>query len=403
MRKLTPPIILVVASACGLLLLSFGFRSSFGLFITDITEPNGWGRQTISIALAIQNLTWGVVAVFAGGLADRFGSTKIIISAAVLYGLGMWFTASVESIWLLNASTGVLVGAGVAGTAFGIVLPAMVRAVGPERRQWALGLGTAAGSLGQFLVVPLVQGVIDFSDWQTALHLMAVATILMALLAIPLAPYSGASETTQAHLAEQTIPEALREAFAHGSYCWLLVGFFVCGFNVAFITVHMPSFLNDLGFSSQIGAWSIAIIGLFNVIGSYSSGLISGKWSMRQLLSLIYFGRAILITVFLLTPPSLSSVIIFSVVMGLLWLATVPPTSGLVVLMFGTRYMSLLYGVVFLSHQLGSFSGVWLGGWLYDFYGSYDVVWWLSVCLALLAAFVHMPIKEQPAPRLSHG
>ncbi|MGH1486042.1 MAG: MFS transporter [Cellvibrionaceae bacterium] len=403
MKKLTVPIILVIASACALLVLSFGLRSSFGLFVNDITQPNGWGREVISLSLAIQNLSWGIVAVFAGGIADRFGSTKVIVGAAILYGLGIWFTAGVDSVWVLHGATGLLVGAGIAGTAFGIILPAMARAVGPERRQWALGLGTAAGSFGQFLIVPIVQGLVDFSDWQTALHLMAVATLFMALLAIPLAPYSGSAGTVENAVPDQTLTQALQEALYHGSYWWLLAGFFVCGFNIAFITVHMPSFLQDLGFSAQIGAWSIAIIGLFNVVGSYSSGIISGKWSMRQLLAWIYFARAILVAVFILLPPSLINVLIFSAMMGLLWLATVPPTSGLIALMFGTRYMSLLYGIVFLSHQLGSFSGVWLGGWLYDRYGSYDVVWWLSVGLALFAALAHLPIKEKPVDRLAYA
>jgi MFS family permease len=399
MNKLTVPVILVITSACALLVLSFGFRSSFGLFVSDITELNAWGREVISLSLAVQNLTWGIVAVFAGAIADRFGSTKVIVGAALLYGLGMWLTAGVSNIWVLHGATGLLVGAGIAGTAFGIVLPAMARAVGPERRQWALGLGTAAGSFGQFLIVPVVQGLIDFSDWQTALHIMAFATVFMALLAIPLAPYSGASIEAQQSLANQTMPQALQEALTHGSYWWLLAGFFVCGFNIAFITVHMPSFLSDLGFSAQVGAWSIAVIGLFNVIGAYSSGMISSRWSMKWLLSLIYFGRALLVIVFMLTPPSLVSVLVFSAIMGLLWLATVPPTSGLIALMFGTRYMSLLYGIVFLSHQLGSFSGVWLGGWLYDHYGSYDVVWWLSVGLAIFAGIAHLPIKEEALSR----
>ena len=399
MSKLTVPVILVISSACALLMLSFGFRSSFGLFVNDITQLNDWSRSVISLSLAIQNLTWGVAAVLAGGLADRFGSTKIIVSGAVLYGVGIWFTAGVESVWLLNSATGVLVGSGIAGTAFGIVLPAMARAVGPERRQWALGLGTAAGSFGQFLIVPSVQALIDFSDWQTALHVMAFVTVFMALLAIPLSPYSGDSEETQQVIAKQTMPEALSEALKHGSYWWLLAGFFVCGFNLAFITAHMPAFLTDLGFASEVGAWSLAMIGLFNVIGAYSAGIISSKYSMKKLLAWIYLARAVLVTVFMLTPISLASVLIFSAIMGLLWLATVPATSGLVALMFGTRYMSLLYGIVFLSHQLGSFAGVWLGGWLYDEYGSYDVVWWLSVALALFAALAHIPIREVPIER----
>lgn len=399
MNKLTVPVILVIVSACTLVMLSFGFRSSFGLFVTDVSAPNGWGRETISIALAIQNLTWGVVAVFAGGVADRYGSTKVIVVASILYSIGIWFTAEIDSVWLLNTTTGFLVGAGIAGTAFGIVLPAMVRAVGPERRQWALGLGTAAGSLGQFLVVPAVQGVIDYSDWQTALHIMSLVALLMAGLAIPLAPYSGNSEDASNRI-QQSLSQALKEALAHGSYWWLLAGFFVCGFNLAFITVHMPSFLKDMGFSAQVGAWSIAIIGLFNIIGAYYSGILSGKYSMRLMLVWIYLGRGILIAGFLIIPISLVSVIGFSVLMGLLWLATVPVTSGLVALMFGTRYLSLLFGIVFLSHQLGSFSGIWLGGWLYDRYGSYNLVWWFSVALALFAALAHIPIKEKSLTRL---
>lgn len=278
----------------------------------------------------------------------------------------------------------------------------MARAVEPERRQWALGLGTAAGSFGQFLVVPVVQAVIDFSDWQTALHFMALSTLLMAVMAIPLAPYSGTSEVVRDKiLRDQSVTEALKEAVNHGSYRWLLAGFFVCGFNIAFITVHMPAFLKGLGFSVQVGAWSLSLIGLFNVIGAYLSGVLSSRWSMRKILSLIYFGRALLVTVFMLSPPSLTMVIVFSVFMGLLWLATVPPTSGLIALMLGTRYMSLLYGLVFLSHQLGSFSGIWLGGWLYDHHGSYDIVWWLSVLLAIFAGLAHLPIKEQAIARVA--
>ncbi len=390
----------LITTACTLLLLSFGYRSGFGLFVKPITEANGWGREVISMALAIQNLLWGIVAVFAGALADRYGNVRVVVGGSLLYALGMWLMADVDSPWLLHTSAGVLVGAGIAGTAFGIVLPAMARAVGEDRRQWALGLGTAVGSLGQFAMVPLMQGLIDACGWILTLRLLSVSALLMALLAMPLAPYSGATEAR--HNADaQTMGEALREAFGHQSYVLLVTGFFVCGFHVAFITAHMPAFLSDAGFEASVGAWSISIIGLCNVIGAYLSGLLSGGKTKRRVLVIIYLGRAVAISVFMLVPFTLVSVFTFSAVMGFLWLATVPPTSGLVAVMFGTRYMALLYGIVFLGHQLGSFTGVWLGGWLYDRTGSYDAIWWIGVALGLAAALVHWPIREHPVTRLA--
>ena len=390
----------LIASACLLLLMSFGYRSGFGLFVKPITEANGWGREVISVALAVQNLCWGIVAVFAGGIADRFGNVKVIVVGTICYALGMLLMSGVDNPWMLNASTGLLVGAGVAGTSFGIVLPAMARAVGEERRQWALGLGTAVGSLGQFAVVPLAQVLIDAFGWTMALNILAGSSLLMALLAMPLAPYSGSQEAAR-QVDGQTVSQALQEAMGHRSYVLLVSGFFVCGFHVAFITAHMPAFLSDLGFEARVGAWSISIIGLCNVFGAYLSGVLSGKFLKRHVLVIIYLGRAVAITLFLLIPYSLMSVLAFSAVMGFLWLATVPATSGLVAVMFGTRYMALLYGVVFLGHQVGSFIGVWLGGWLFDRSGSYDAVWWLAVALGVLAAIVHWPISERPVQRLA--
>ena len=392
--------VFLIGTACLLLLMSFGFRSGFGLFVKPVTEANEWGREVISFALAIQNLFWGIVAMFAGGLADRFGNVKVIVVSTLLYALGMFLMAGVDSPWMLNASVGVLVGAGVAGTSFGIVLPAMARAVGEERRQWALGLGTAAGSLGQFAVVPVAQGLITGFGWINALHILSVSALFMAFLAMPLAPYSGQHESKQPGR-DQSISEALREAAGHSSYIFLLLGFFVCGFHVAFITAHMPAFLSDAGFEPWVGALSISIIGLCNVVGAYMAGIWSGTFPKRHVLVIIYLGRAVAITAFLLIPFSLVSVLTFSAVMGFLWLATVPPTSGLVAVMFGTRYMALLFGVVFFSHQLGSFSGVWLGGWLYDNTGSYDAVWWVGIVLGVVAAVLHWPIREQPVARLA--
>jgi predicted MFS family arabinose efflux permease len=385
----------LITTACLLLLLSFGYRSGFGLFVKPITEANGWGREVISIALAIQNLFWGIIAFFAGGLADRFGNARVIIAGTLIYALGLVLTSGVDSIWMLNASTGILVGAGIAGTSFGIVLPAMARAVGEKRQQWALGLGTAAGSLGQFVIVPVAQLLIEAYNWITALHILAGSALVMALLAMPLAPYSGNQQAGQMAKG-QTVPEALQETLRFRSFLLLVMGFFVCGFHVAFITAHMPAFLSDAGFDAKVGAWSISIIGLCNVFGAYLSGIVSGKLPMRIVLVFIYLSRAVVITLFMLIPFSLISVLIFSAFMGFLWLATVPPTSGLVAVMFGTRYMAMLYGIVFLGHQVGSFSGVWLGGWLYDHSGSYDIVWWLGAALGIMAAGVHWFIQERP-------
>lgn len=312
--------------------------------------------------------------------------------------LGMLLMSAADTPLTLNASAGLLVGAGVAGTSFGIILPAMARAVGEDRRQWALGLGTAVGSLGQFAVVPAIQVLIDHFAWIMTLQILAGSSLAMALLAMPLAPYSGNREAAL-KTDGQTILQALSEALGHRSYLLLVSGFFVCGFHVAFITAHMPAFLSDQGFDARVGAWSISLIGLCNVMGAYLSGVVSGRLLKRHVLVFIYLGRAVAISLFILTPISLFSVMLFSAVMGFLWLATVPATSGLVAVMFGTRYMALLYGIVFLGHQLGSFIGVWLGGWLYDRIGSYEAVWWLGVALGVMAAIVHWPIKETPVKR----
>lgn len=388
----------LIGAGCLLLLLSFGYRSSFGLFVRPITDANGWGREVISMALAIQNLVWGIIAVFAGGLADRFGNLKVILVGTGLYAIGIGLMSDVQSPWMLYTSAGILVGAGVAGTSFGIVLPAMVRAVGEKRRQWVLGLGTATGSLGQFAVVPVAQLLIANYGWIVTLNILAGTALSMALLAMPLSPHAEKQQAVQKR-DQQTVIEALREALGHRSFVLLVAGFFVCGFHVAFITAHMPAFLGDHGFDAKVGAWSISVIGLCNVFGAYLSGIWSGRWSKKYMLVFIYLGRSVAIALFLWFSISLSTVMIFSATMGFLWLATVPATTGLVAVMFGTRYMAMLYGIVFLGHQLGSFSGVWLGGWLYDRTGSYNGVWWLGVALGIVAAMVHWPIREKAVIR----
>jgi len=419
-NALTPSVKILIFSSCLLLMMSFGFRASFGLFVKPISEFHTWGRDIIATALAIQNLSWGIVSVFAGGLADRYGNVKVILSAVVLYAIGMLWMTFASGTASLNISAGVLVGAGVAGTSFGIVIPALMRAVPEDRRQWVAGVGTAAGSMGQFIIVPFSQTLIDAFGWVSSLHILSAVTLLMLFLALPLAPYSGANEVVDKDN-DQSILEALKEAFGYKHYILLVFGFYVCGFHLAFITVHMPAYLSDLGFSARTAAWSLAIIGVANMVGSYVSGVWSSRLPKQTMLAWIYLMRALVIAIFIVLPPTIYSLVFFSIGMGLLWLATIPPTSGLVAVMFGTRYMALLYGVVFLSHQLGSFSGAFLGGYLYEqsdafavissfcgqylgfaSYGDasrYNLIWLINILLGVLAAVIHLPIKEKAVGR----
>ena len=384
----------VLISSCILVALSFGYRAGFGLFLNPMSEARGWGLDVLSLALAVQNLAWGIVAVLAGGLADRFGNVKVIVTGVLCYAAGMWCMAYSGSEWEIISTAGLMVGAGVAGTSFGIVLPVLVRAVPEDKRGRALGMGTAAGSFGQFLVVPMMQVLIDATGWFQALQILSLSACLMAVLAIPMAPYSGSSDKS-GPVVEASFWEILIRALRVRSYLLVVLGFFVCGFHVAFITVHMPGYVVDLGFDAKVGSWSISLIGLCNIFGAYYSGVRSGRTPMRKILSTIYFARAVTITLFLVIPVSLASILIFSACMGFLWLATVPPTSGLVAVLFGTRYMTFLYGFVFLSHQVGSFIGVWLGGWLFVNTGSYDGIWMAGIILGLVASLIHLPVKEE--------
>ncbi len=389
----------VIISGCLLLMLSFGYRAGFGLFMQPMSEAHGWGRDVLSLALAVQNLSWGVIAVFAGGVADRYGNLTVLLAGVALYAIGMLSMAHSVTEAGIISSAGLLVGAGIAGTSFGIVLPTFVRAVPEDRRGWALGVGTAAGSFGQFLIVPLMQEVIELSGWFMALQYFGFSAFLMALLVIPMVRYGGVSESTGDDI-PGSLQQIMTRALGVRSFLLLVIGFFVCGFHVAFITVHMPGYVVDLGFDARVGAWSISLIGLCNVVGAYVAGTWSSRYSMRKILAGIYLGRVVAITAFLLAPKSLLSIMAFSATMGFLWLATVPPTTGLVALFFGTRYMTFLYGIVFLSHQLGSFSGVWLGGWLYANYGNYDGIWIAGIVLGLIAAVLHWPIEERSHLRI---
>ena len=385
----------IIVCGCLISMISFGPRSALGLFLSPITEARGWTRETFALALAIQNLLWGMGQPIAGMLADKFGTARVLASGAVFYGVGLFMMAWAPSPLWLNISAGVMIGIGIAFASFALVLATFGRVVSVQKRSIAFGVGTASGSLGQFVFAPLGQGLIDNVGWQESLLIMGSLALMITLLAIPLKGRSNPGSPL-GNQTQQSMKQAIGEAFGYQSFVLLVFGFFVCGFQVAFIGVHLPAYIADLGLDSSWGAWALALIGMFNIIGSLISGYISGRYSKAILLSLLYLARSIVITLFILLPISPISVLVFSSVIGLLWLSTVPPTSGLVAVMFGPRYMATLFGFVFFSHQIGSFLGIWLGGKLYDQTGNYDVIWWLAIALGIFAAIVHWPIKDAP-------
>lgn len=393
---LVPPAVVVVCG-CLIAILTFGPRSTMGFFLTPMTTANGWSREAFALAIALQNLLWGLGQPFAGMIADRYGTWRVLTGGAALYALGLVMMAYTSDPTTLSFTAGVVVGLGIAGSAFFMVLAAFARLLPASFRGTAYGLGTAAGSMGQLLFAPVGLGVIDRFGYQNALLVLAGILILVPFLAIPL---KGRSAAPGAGMRDQTAREALAEAFGHKSY-WLLVsGFFVCGFHVAFITTHLPPYIVDKGLDAHWGAWALGLIGLFNIVGSLMAGQMSGRMPKRYILSAIYFGRAVAYGLFWLVPTTPTSVLAFSAAAGFLWLSTVPPTQGLVGVMFGTRWIAMLSGIVFFSHQIGAFLGVWLGGRLYDLYGSYDGVWILGILLGIFAGIVHLPIKETPVARL---
>ncbi|GAB4359756.1 MAG: MFS transporter [Oricola sp.] len=393
---------LIIASGCVIAALTFGPRSAMGFFQLPMLADTGWTRTDFGLAMAIQNLMWGIGQPFFGALADRRGTWRVLALSAFLYAAGLFLMATPQSVWFLHLGGGLLVGLAIASGSFGIILAAFARNVTAEQRSFAFGLGTAAGSAGMFLFAPFSQMLIDSLGWSDSLLVMSALMLVIPVLAVPLRGNSDSGTQKQTDI-EQSIGEALREAFGHHSYLLLTAGFFVCGFQVAFITAHFPAYVGDIGIDARYAVTGIALIGFFNIIGSLASGVIGQKYSKPIFLALIYVGRSIAVTAFLLLPQTGTSVIVFSGVMGLLWLSTVPPTNSLVAIMFGTRYLGMLGGIVFFSHQIGSFLGVWLGGYLYDVFGTYDPVWWLGVALGLFAAFVHWPIKERPVPRPALG
>ena len=400
LRSWRTPAVIVLAG-CAISLISFGPRSSLGLFLTPWSSTNGWGRDVFAFALAIQNLLWGVGQPFAGAIADRHGTLRVIGTGAVLYAAGLALMAYATTPGMLTLSAGVLIGFGLSGCSFNIALAAFGKLVPTEWRSLSLGAGTAAGSFGQFLFSPLGVYLIQAFGWQSSLVVFGAVVLLILPFSLALATPPASAAAAPGTVAPTSFKETLAEAFGHRSYVLLVLGFFTCGFQLAFITVHLPAYLVDRGLSIEVGGWTLAVIGVFNIIGSLASGWLGDRMPKRYLLSIIYFARSLAVVAFIMLPASPAVSIAFGAAMGLLWLSTVPPTSALVALMFGTRWLAMLFGFAFFSHQVGGFLGVWLGGLLFEQTGSYDVVWWLSVFFGVASALINLPIVEKPAGRLA--
>ena len=392
----------VLAFGAAIVTLSMGIRHGFGLWLQPITQAQGWTRETFAFAIAIQNLSWGVFGIFAGMVADRFGAFRVIAGGAVLYALGLVGMALSPTGLLFTLTTGVLIGAAQAGTTYAVIYGVIGRNVSADKRSWAMGVAAAAGSFGQFLMVPTESFLISSLGWQTALLVLGGAVLLIVPMAMGLREGNLSGNASFA-VQDQSIGQAMREALKYPSFQLLMVGYFVCGFQVVFIGVHMPSYLKDKGLSPQVAGYALALIGLFNVFGTYIAGSLGQRIAKKKILATIYLSRAVVISIFLIAPLSPASVYIFSSVMGLLWLSTVPPTNAMVAQIFGIRHLSMLSGFVFFSHQIGSFLGVWLGGYLYDRTGSYDIVWYIAIALGVMAALVNLPVRETPIHRAGAG
>jgi MFS family permease len=394
----TTPLSMVQVLLCGaaIVTLSMGIRHGFGLWLQPITMERGWTRETFAFALAVQNLVWGVAGPVAGGLADRYGAVKVLVGGAFFYAAGLVLMALATSGLAFNGSAGLLLGIAQSGTTYAIVFGVIGRQVDPTKRSWAMGAVAAAGSFGQFLMMPIENWLIGSWGWQNALFVLGGLALVMAPLAFGL---REPREAAIGHGAHQSVGSALREAFAYPSFRLLMAGYFVCGFHLVFIGVHMPSYLKDKGLTPDVATTALALIGLFNVFGSYAAGVIGQRWPKRYALSVIYLLRSVAIALFVMLPLTPWSVYLFAASMGLLWLSTVPLTTGIVAHIFGVRYLSMLGGFVFLSHQVGSFMGAWLGGKLYDSTGSYDLMWAIAVALGVFAALINLPVRESPIVR----
>ena len=372
--------------------LGMGIRQNFGQFLPAITADLGFGRETFGFAMALQNIMWGVFTPFFSALADKYGSGKVIALGGAVYASGLYAMANAETAFGINMGAGMLIGFGQAATGFSVVLATVARRVSPAKRSLALGITSAGGSFGQFYMAPISQGFLEAYGWSLALLYIAALSMMMVVLAAAL---TGRSSDTTEGDPDQTLSQAVVEAAGHKDFWFLSAGFFVCGFQVAFVAVHLPAFLQDLKFDAAVGATAIGLIGLFNIVGTYACGVLGGRYSKKYLLSSLYLMRSVTIVLFLVVPPTEFTVYVFASALGLLWLGTVPLTSGLVALIFGVRYMGTLFGGVFFAHQIGSFIGVWWGGYAFDTTGSYDYVWIASIILGVAAAMLHMPIVEK--------
>ncbi|WP_350446669.1 MFS transporter [Pseudomonas solani] len=385
----------ILLGASLILALSLGIRHGFGLFLAPMSAEFGWGREVFAFAIALQNLIWGLAQPVTGAIADRFGAMKTVVIGGVLYAVGLVLMGYSHSPMGLSLSAGLLIGIGLSGTSFSVILGVVGRAVPPEKRSMAMGIAAAAGSFGQFAMLPGTLGLIGWLGWSSAL----LALGLLVALIVPLAGMiKDQPLPVAAH--EQTLGEALREACSHSGFWLLALGFFVCGFQVVFIGVHLPAYLVDQHLPAQVGTTVLALVGLFNVFGTYIAGWLGGRLSKPRLLTMLYLLRAVVIVAFVYSPLSTWSAYAFGIAMGLLWLSTVPLTNGTVATLFGVRNLSMLGGIVFLFHQLGAFLGGWLGGYLYDHTGSYDMVWQISILLSLMAAALNWPVRERPVARL---
>ena len=389
----TPTVVLI---ASGLILtLAMGIRHGFGLFLQPMSSDLHWGRETFAFAMAVQNIVWGAATPFAGLFADRFGSHRVALVCALCYAAGLATMAHASSPLTLALSAGVLIGVGLSGLSYSVVAGVLGRRFPPEKRSMALGVSAAAGSFGQFAVLPLTQTLLSNLGWYGALLALAV----VALATVPLTAVIYERHLSTQHAFQQSPGAALREAMGHRGYLLLTLGFFVCGFQVVFVGVHLPAYLADHGMPAHVAVTALALIGLFNIVGTWTTGWLGGRMPKRYILSAIYFSRAVVFLAFFLLPVSPASVYAFSIALGLLWLSTVPPTNGIVATVFGVRYLAMLSGVTFFSHQVGSFLGAWLGGRLYDTTGSYDVAWWIAIALGIVAGLINLPIDEQEVDR----
>lgn len=393
---MTRPLWILVFCAGAIMALSLGFRQSLGLFLTPISLDLGLGRGSFALGMGLMNLVWGALSPFAGALADRYGAGRVAALGGLCYAGGLAaLTLSGQGGQLLLG--GLLIGAGLSGVGFSVILGTVGRAAPPERRSRALGLAAMGGSIGQFAALPYSHLLLDLAGWQTGLLLIAATCLLMLPLSIGIAGSPQAPGTSEAP--RQSIREALSEALGDRSFWLLNTGFFVCGFHLSFVAIHLPAYLADFGFAPWLAVTALTVVGIFNAIGSYGCGHLGELYSKKNLLSLLYLARALIFAAFLVVPITETSVIIFSATMGLLWLGTVPLTSGLVAQIYGTSYLSMLFGLVFLGHQFGGFLGAWLAGYLYDLLGSYDLIWWASAALGLASALLHWPIVERPIAR----